>query len=488
MLDRRAFIRRSAAAALGLSATVARLPAVRVSARAERILVVGAGMAGLGAALELVNQGHDVTVLEARTRPGGRVFTMREAFADGLYADAGAMQVYDSHQRVQRYISQFGLELDPIKPAAMGSLMFLQGRRIEIRPGTAPAWPFPMNADEQSLTSGGLYTKYVTPMLKEVYDADIAGQLLARFGKYDTMTFADFLRAQGASAAAIRVLNAGLPTGLGDGGDHHSALNLLREAAYRQIRTQAFTIRGGTDRLPKALASRLGERIKYAAPVARIEQDASGVRAIARPRGATETLAADRLILAVPFAVARYIEFDPPLRPDTRAAMEQLPNTSVVKVFVQTRSRFWIADGMSGGASTDLPIRLVSERTINQPGTRGILESYIVGSDARRFCGMEDAARVRAAAADLARLFPAISAQFEGGTSKCWEIDEWSRGAYAWFRPGQMTRFLPVLGRPEGRIHFAGDHTSPTPGWMDGALHSAERVVREISDTLPAHA
>jgi monoamine oxidase len=345
-----------------------------------------------------------------------------------------------------------------------------------------------MNADEQSLTSGGLHTKYVTPMLKEVYDADIAGQLLARFGKYDTMTFAEFLRAQGASPGAVRIMNAGLPTGLGDGGDHHSALNLLREAAYRQIRTQSFTIRGGTDRLPKALASRLGERIKYAAPVVRIEQDASTVRAIARPRGSTETFAADRLILAVPFAVARAIEFHPPLRDDTRTAMEQLPNTSVVKVFVQTRSRFWLAEGHSGGASTDLPIRLVSERTINQPGARGILESYVVGADARRFCAMDDAARVRAAASDLARLFPAITAQYEGGTSKCWDNDEWSRGAYAWFRPGQMTRFLPVLGRPEGRIHFAGDHTSPTPGWQEGALQSAERVVREISDTLPAHA
>jgi monoamine oxidase len=487
MLNRRAFLKQTAAGAVGLTAGALRLPGVRAAMRAQRILVVGAGMAGLGAALELVNQGHDVTVLEARTRPGGRVFTMRDPFADGLYADAGAMQVYDSHQRVQRYISQFALELDPIRPTAPGSLMFLMGHRIEVRPGAAPAWPFTLNADEQELTNRGMYTKYVVPLLKDVYEADLAGQLLARFGKYDTMTFSDFLRAQGASPSAIRIMNAGLPAGLGDGGDHHSALNLLREAAYRQISTQAFTIRGGTDRLPKTLASRLGERIKYATAVARIEQDASGVRAIARRRGSIETFAAERLVLAVPFAVARAIEFHPALPAGTRDTMEQLPNTSVVKVFVQTRSRFWLAEGLSGGASTDLPIRLVSERTINQAGARGILESYVVGPDARRFCAMGDAARVQAAAAELAKLFPAVTTQFEGGTSKCWEEDEWSRGAYAWFRPGQMTRFLPVIGRPVGRIHFAGDHTSPTPGWMDGALHSAERVVREISDTLPAH-
>ena len=109
---------------------------------------------------------------------GIRVFTMRDPFTDGLYADAGAMQVYDSHQRVQRYIAQFSLDLDPIRPTAPGSLMFVMGHRIEVRPGAPPAWPFTLHADEQSLTSGGMFAKYVVPLLKDVHDADMAGQLL----------------------------------------------------------------------------------------------------------------------------------------------------------------------------------------------------------------------------------------------------------------------------------------------------------------------
>ena len=438
-------------------------------------------MAGLSTAFELSAQGHDVTVLEARTRPGGRVFTLREAFADGLYADAGAMQVYDSHARAQRYIKQFGLELDPIRAAAPGSLMHLLGHRLESRPNEPIQWPFSLNADEQALTSGGLYQKYVTPRLKAVYDADLKGELLAQFGKYDGMTFSDYLRAQGASANAIRILNIGLAVGLGDGGDHHSALNLLREGAYRSLRTQSFTIRGGTDRLPKALASRLGERIHYGTPVTRIEQNASGVRVTAMQRGSTRVFNADRVVVAVPFAVMSRITFDPMLPRDARDAIAQLPNTSVVKVFVQTRTRFWINDGMSGGGSTDLPMGLLSERSINQPGSRGILEAYVVGPAARQLCPLSQDERLRAVMTDLVKLFPAVNEQYEAGTSKCWEEDEWSRGAYAWFRPGQMTKFLPTLGRPEGRIHFAGDHTSPTPGWMEGALHSAERVVKEIT-------
>jgi len=481
MLNRRTFVRRAAAGVVGLSAAPAWSRRIEAATRAQKVLVVGAGMAGLSTAFELSALGHDVTVLEARTRPGGRVFTLRESFADGLYADAGAMQVFDSHARAQKYVKQFELELDPIRAAAPGSLMHLMGQRIATKAGDPPQWPFALNADEQTLTAGGLYAKYVTPHLPGVLAADAQGRLLNEFGKYDAMTFAGYLRSLGASANAIKILNAGLPIGLGDGGEQHSALNLLREAAYRSLRKQSFSIRGGTDRLPKALASRLGDRIHYGAPVVRIEQDASGVRVIAMPRGSARTFIADRVVCAVPFAVLRAVAFSPALSRDTSAAMYGLPNTSVVKVFVQTRTRFWIAEGQSGGASTDLPLTLLSERTVNQPGTRGILEAYVAGAAARQLCALNQEARLRAVTADMAKLFPAIADQYESGTSKCWDEDEWSRGAYAWFRPGQMTRFLPTLGKPEGRIHFAGDHTSPTPGWMEGALHSAERVVKEVT-------
>jgi len=174
-VNRRTFVRSSVAGLAGIAATS--LPMItRVSARAQKIIVIGAGMSGLSAAFELVALGHDVTVLEARTRPGGRVFTMREAFADGEYADAGAMQVYDSHERGQRYIKQFGLELDVIRPSAAGSMMHLLGHRIESKPGDPVKWPFALNADEQPLSAGALYQKYITPQLKAVYDADARGE------------------------------------------------------------------------------------------------------------------------------------------------------------------------------------------------------------------------------------------------------------------------------------------------------------------------
>ena len=88
--------------------------------------------------------------------------------------------------------------------------------------------------------------------------------------------------------------------------------------------------------------------------------------------------------------------------------------------------------------------------------------------------------RVAMVLAEMTKVYPRISEQFEGGASKSWDDDEWARGAYAWFKPGQMSALMPHIARSEGRIHFAGDHTSATPGWMEGALESAERVVQEI--------
>jgi len=359
-------------------------------------------------------------------------------------------------------------------------LMHIMGQRIVTKAGDPPQWPFPLNADEKTLTAGGLYAKYVAPQLKAILDADAQGQLLAKFGTLDGVTFAQYLSSQGASAAAIKILNIGLPIGLGDGGEQHSALNLLREAAYRSLRKQSFTIRGGTDRLPKALATKLGDRIHYGTPVVRLEQDASGVRVIAMPGGARRTFTADRIVCAIPFSVLRRLEVSPQFGREKRAAVDQLRYTSVARVYVQTRTRFWTTDGLSGNASTDLPVMGVYERTINQPGTRGILESYMAGANARRATAMSERDRLTAALDGMAKVYPRIREEYEGGASKCWDEDEWARGAYAWFEPGQMMTLMPHVARPESRIHFAGEHASFWPGWMEGALESAERVVREI--------
>jgi monoamine oxidase len=176
------------------------------------------------------------------------------------------------------------------------------------------------------------------------------------------------------------------------------------------------------------------------------------------------------------------VEVTPACSREKRLAIEQLEYTSVARVYLQTRKRFWLDDGFSGYASTDLPVMNISERSINQPGTRGILESYMAGRPARRAAAMRNGERVRTTLAGMKTVYPKLPEYFEGGASKCWDEDQWSRGGYAWFRPGQMTIMLPHIANSEGRIHFAGEHASTSPGWMQGALESGERVGREIAE------
>lgn len=190
--------------------------------------------------------------------------------------------------------------------------------------------------------------------------------------------------------------------------------------------------------------------------------------------------AGDRIVCAISFTVLRRLEVAPAFSRAKQAAITQLRYTSVTRVFVQTRTRFWLDAGLSANASTDLPVMGVYERAINQPGTRGILESYMAGPRARRATMMTDRERLTMTIDGMAKVYPQIREQSEGGTSKSWDDDEWSRGAYAWFAPGEMTSLITAVAQPEGRIHFAGDHASSQPGWMEGAVESAERVVREI--------
>jgi monoamine oxidase len=262
----------------------------------RKVIVVGAGVAGLSAAYELTQAGHDVTILEARARPGGRVRTLREQFSDGLYAEAGAMNVFDTHDWTLKYIKLFGLTLDPAPPSTLASLLFVRGQRIVVRPQQAVAYPLGLTPDEQSLGRKGMWDKYVTQTLQEIGDYDAPDWPPDSLKKYDRMTFFEFLRSRGASPDAASLLGLGWAGGLGDGVQSVSALVLLREAAHRAKTKQNFYIRGGSDLLPRAFASRLSDRIRYGAAVVGFEQDERQVRVSYTQAGARTSLTADRLI------------------------------------------------------------------------------------------------------------------------------------------------------------------------------------------------
>jgi monoamine oxidase len=446
----------------------------------KRVIVIGAGLAGLSAAFELTKAGHEVTLLEARARSGGRVFTLRDPFSDGMYAEAGAYAFSEAHDLTMKYARLFDLPILREESRNLGFTLWIRGKRITIKADDKIQWPLNLTAEEQSLGMTKLWSKYVEPTLPELGDAAAPDWPGASLKKYDQMTFSHFLRRQGLSADAVALLRLGYLDLFGDGVDAISALQLLRDTKL-QTSKKWYMIKGGNDLLPQAFAHQLSEKIQYGAQVVRIEQDSRGVQVVfLRADTPSQSIRADYVICAIPFSVLKQVEVVPQFSPQKRKAIEELQYTSVARVLMQSGRKVWVDQGLSGEAYTDLPVMLVAEATSNQQGRRGILFANMTGPQARRLTSMPERERLNFTVKTTEQLFPGLSQHFEGGLSKCWDEDEWARGGYAWFKPGQIFSLMPAIARAEGRVHFAGEHTSAWPGYMQGALESGIRAAREI--------
>lgn len=483
-MRRRDFLKQLAMAAAMLPAFAQRgfafgRKALERSRSPKRVIIIGAGLAGLSAAYELTQAGHDAVVLEARTRPGGRVQTLRDPFPEGLYVEAGAARIPDHHHFTRQYVEHFGLTLDPFKPADLSHVYHVRGKRIEVAPGQNVNWPYDLTAEERALGADGMRQKYIWSMLGELGDVtDPAWPPPELLKKFDRMNRSELWRNQGASEEAIALLSLG---GIDDRVETWSALFMLRNQALNRQLSRYDKIRGGSDLLPKAFAAQLAGKIHYSSPVVKIEQNAHGVKAAFQQVDSYQTLTADHLICAVPFTVQRDIEVSPAFSVEKQRAMEQLPYLSASKIFLQSKQRFWTSKGLSGFGTTDLPIGQVWDVTYKQPGPRGILQAFPLSLHSRRVTQMTEMERIRYALEQVEMLYPGMSAQFEGGVTKCWDEDTWARGASSFYKPGQFTSLLPHVARPEGRIHFAGEHTSVwIDGWMQGALESGNRVAAEV--------
>jgi monoamine oxidase len=453
-------------------------------AQPQRIIVVGAGLAGLCAAFELANSGHDVVVLEAQNRPGGRVHTMREGFADGLHAEAGASRIPTTHDLTIRYVQQFGLRLVPFATEDKPDVRYVAGERILTRRGAEFQWPSAVPPAERQMTPAYIRQQYFEALADEITNPLSADWVPSSLLRYDGMTRDDFLRSKSVPESAVKMFSLGTTAVA----NMRSFLDLLHEIAVaRALARKAGTsdehllkIATGNDDLPRAFASRLGTRVRYGSELIRVEHDDRGVRAFVRRHGAGETVTGDRLICAIPFTKLRAVEIVPALPEAKRKAIQQLKYLSSTRIYLQSRTRYWANEGASGFARTDFPSE-IWDATYGQDGIRGISMSYLMGTSAQKVAALPPADQLNLAVKETERVFPGMRDNYDGGVVKVWDDDPWVRGAMAYLAPGEVQSLEPHIGTPVGRIHFAGEHASSLRGWMQGALESSLRVVREIN-------
>jgi monoamine oxidase len=485
-IGRRDFLRASglaaaAASSIALGAGPARLFAARGTRdepAGKRVVVIGAGLAGLVAALELKEAGYEVVVLEARSRPGGRIHTLREPFSGGLFAEAGATRIPDNHDLTLGYCRRFDLPLVPFRKSGPSTVYYLSGKRFVAARGQGIEWPVELRSDERNLSIGGLREKYVFPVLADAGGtADSLAWPPKSIAHYDGMTWVEFLASRGASPGAISLLTLGHARGMTG---KASALSWIRSTLNSHGRGALSQIEGGNDRLPKAIAERLGGAIRYGASVRSIAASERGVKVAVLDRGSQAEVEGDELLCAIPFSILRTIDLAFECSGAKRTAIFSLRHTPCAKVCLETASRFWDGEHTDGFALTDLGISEIWNATGLQPGEGGILQAYMTGEDAVAVESLDDEARLRETLRQADLVYPGMQSSYRRGAFYSWTNDQWARGAWAYLAPGDTTAILPHLHTAEGRVHFAGDHTSPWPGWMQGAIHSGKRAAREI--------
>ncbi|MCU1317703.1 MAG: hypothetical protein JWN63_3025 [Candidatus Acidoferrum typicum] len=312
LLDRRAFLQTSllSGASLALSPNTSALVLRATSAaRPQKIVVVGAGIAGLIAAFELMQSGHDVTLLEARMRPGGRIHTMRDQFSDGLYAEAGAFDFGESYTTLNRYIRMFDLPLEQMgaaeKNVAANDVFYLQGKRYVVPPGTSPDWPYGLSPEDRKLGPQGLWEKYVGSRVGNIQEPLSPGWPDRAATSLDALTVNEIARKNGATDAVLSMLRL---TFLGEDFDYVSALEDIVWQRFFDSGEIGSKLRGGNDKLPMAFAQKLGPRIHYGAAVRKVSQNKDRVTLSVSRAGQVTQVEADRVVLAIPFSVLRDVK------------------------------------------------------------------------------------------------------------------------------------------------------------------------------------
>jgi monoamine oxidase len=441
------------------------------------VCVVGAGFAGLTAALRIAQAGRSVVVLEARDRIGGRVWT--ERLVDGTPIDRGGawlgvgqdrlfalademgVATYPSYctgdhllmnrGRVHRYRGLIPKGLSPIAVASLGIAMQRLDRMARSVPLDAP-WSAPEAA---ALDARTIASWIDSPW--NVPTADARAML--------RMTAIELFTADPSEVSLLHLLF-----------HLHSAGGFERQTSI-EGGVQERRMTGGMQSVCDRIVERLGDRVRLGRPVREVRQTAAAVDVVAD--GAR--VRADRVIVAIPPVLAGQIRWEPALPPDHMLLLRKLPAGSSWKFNLVYDEPFWRHDGLSGeslGVGSLLTLSIDASGPTPPPG---VLNTFACGPEARALARLDAPTRRRTVVDAMIARFGAKAGEVRHFIENDFSAEEWTRGCFmAHYAPGVLTQLGHLLRQPVGRVHWAGTETSPVMnGFIDGAVRSGERAAAE---------
>ncbi|GLZ76289.1 amine oxidase [Actinorhabdospora filicis] len=452
--------------------------------KGRRVIVIGAGVAGLVSAWLLREAGATVTILEADTRVGGRIKTVRHPWllADS-YAEAGAMRFPVDHELAQVLIDRLGLEKRQFvmgRPERIVDCMNLRTTR-----GDYQADPRALNAEfgvDDARGSGEILAAALEAITPERHDTEGWRAHLEQYGEWSLRRFlaeqAGFSEDLIDLVGTLENLTARMPLSL---------THTLLSRVFLARGTQLVEIPGGSDRIIAAL-SELAGPVRAGHKVTGIDSTAAELTVTATDStGRDRRFTADAVMVTCPHPVLRHVEFTPELSYHKQRAISELHYDAATKIMLEFDTRWWDPDGTTPGGVdvTDGPLRYVVYPSHPQ-GTGGVVyASYTWSDDARGWDALDAAEAARTAVGHLERLHgPVVGESFTGG----YHVESWARnrftgGEAAVYMPGQAVEVGPDTRAPEagGRLVFAGDGTSTAYRcWIEGAIESACRALRQL--------
>ncbi|MBG0968366.1 MULTISPECIES: flavin monoamine oxidase family protein [Bacillus] len=453
----------------------------------KQIIIVGAGISGLVAASLLKEAGHKVTILEANNRIGGRIYTIREPFSRGLYFNAGPMRIPDTHKLTLAYIRKFKLPLNLFINKTVSDIIYTNNikTRLSIFEKNPSILRYPILESEKSKTAEELMLDVLEPILNYIKkDPNKNWSIVEKkYKAYSLGTFLTEYYSDGAIDMIGVLLDMEAYMGM-------SLIEVLREMVFFTSTTKYYEITGGMDALPKAFLSQLNENIFMRYKVEKIIQENSKVMMQVNHEQTIERfmVTGDVAIVTIPFSALRFVEIQPYnlFSYYKRRAIRELNYIAATKIAIEFKSRFWEKTGQGGGKSiTDLPIRFTYYPSygIQTPGAATVLASYTWADEALTWDSLPNRERIRYALKNLAEIYgDIVYSEFVTGTSFSWSKNPYSCGAFTAFEPGQELELFPYITPPSGKVHFAGEHTTLTHGWMQGAIESGVRVAYEVNE------